>query len=99
MVFCALYMAVASLLTVWDMMIPLVFAPLVGLICTAECFDAGRCYQFSLYYGEDEEAEWFEEPRCEVCHGTDFREIAGRLVCNTCGEVMEVDHGKDKTRL
>lgn len=97
MVFCALYMAAASLLTVWELMIPLVFAPMVGLICTAECFDAGRCYQFEIERKQSGETEWFEEPRCEVCHGKDFREIAGRLVCNTCGEVMGVDHGTDQT--
>lgn len=32
---------------------------------------------------------------CKRCHGTDFRKVADRLVCNTCGEVME--HGKDET--
>lgn len=95
-VFCALYMAIASLLTVWELMIPLVFAPMVGLICTAECFDAGRCYQFEMERDFDE-LKFFGEPRCEVCHGKDFREIAGRLVCNTCGEVMGVDHGTDQT--
>lgn len=110
MVFCALYMAAASLLTVWELMIPLVFAPMVGLICTAECFDAGRCYQFSLYYGEDkseeelfddmeraEAAAGFRAMKCEKCNGMAFRMVAGRFVCNTCGEVMGVDHGTDQT--
>lgn len=93
MVFCALYMAAAPLLAVWGLMILLVFSPLVGLICTAECFEAGRCYQFEVEQEQSGSAEWFEEPHCEVCHGTEFREIAGRLVCNTCGEVM--GHGKE----
>ena len=109
-VFCALYMAAASLLTVWDLMIPLVFAPMVGLICTAECFDAGRCYQFSLYYGEDESEEelidameWMDAAtgvkamKCEKCNGMAFRMVAGRFVCNTCGEVMGVEYGERET--
>ena len=97
---CAVYMAAAVLLTAWDFMLPLVFAPLVGLICTAESFAEGRCYQLSIDMNAMEQAGGKEpvvnwEP-CEACNGTEFRVIAGRLVCNTCGEVMEVDHGAEE---
>lgn len=92
---CALYSTVAAIAAVFGFFWAEAFMPLVCMICAAACFELGRDYQFELYYGNDEETEFFEEPRCEVCNGADFREIAGRLVCNTCGEVMK--HGEDET--
>ena len=34
---------------------------------------------------------------CKRCHGTEFRKVADRLVCNICGEVLEVENGTGKT--
>lgn len=107
----ALFMAVALLLARNGIWVPAVFGAVLGILSAAECFELGRDYQFEAERNFDElemklkkkEFEWqiVEEKTyakvlcCKRCHGTEFRKVADRLVCNTCGEVME--HGNDET--
>lgn len=102
MAVCAVFAAVGAVLTLRDIYFWAAFSPLVGMICAAECFEAGRTYQFlyeeevksqSAFLGQDDLVRW---KHCEHCHGTEFRKVAGRLVCNTCGEVLEVNHGEEE---
>lgn len=89
------------------------FIPLVCMICAAACFELGGEYQFEAERNfdelkmkpENEKFEWqnVEENTyakvlcCKRCHGSEFRKVADRLVCNICGEVMGVDHGEKET--
>lgn len=104
----AFYSAAALIMSIaWGWSWAAAFIPLVYMLCAAACFELGReyrDYQFAVYYGTEEEEVgqdlvWMEEANgiqtvnCKRCNGVFFRMVAGRLVCNTCGEVMEEDHG------
>ena len=92
-VFSAVYAMMAAIAVVLGFFWAEAFVPLVSMICAAACFELGRDYQVEMARERREVTVRFEEQHCNVCRGTDFREIAGRFVCNTCGEVME--HGKE----
>lgn len=110
-VFSALYATAAAVAAVFGFFWAEAFVPLICMICAAACFELGRDYQFEeerkfadlKMKPENEKFEWriVEENTyakvvcCKRCHGSEFRKVADRLVCNTCGEVME--HGKDET--
>lgn len=113
MAVCAVFTAVGAALTLLDIYFWAEFSPLVGMLCAAECFEAGRTYQF-LYeeeakdrggFFQQDDFAWVEAKtglkakRCETCKGTVFRMVAGRFVCNTCGEVLGVEHGEEETGL
>lgn len=105
-VFSALYATAAAIAAVFGFFWAEAFVPLICMICAAACFELGRDYQFELYYEEPDEEElesdmaWVEAAtgmramKCKKCNGMAFRMVAGRFVCNTCGEVME--HGKEE---
>lgn len=99
---CAFYSAAALIMSIaWGWSWAAAFIPLVCMLCAAACFELGRDYQYEIYCGEDEDWLKPEGPMvvdfgCKRCKGTQFRMIAGRLVCNICGEVMGVDHGEDE---
>ena len=108
-VFSALYATVAAILAAGGFFWAEAFVPLICMICAAACFELGRDYQFELYYeGLDEsglelEMERIEQKagfrvmKCKKCNGMAFRMVADRLVCNICGEVLEVDNGTGET--
>ena len=101
-VFGALYATVAAILAAGGFFWAEAFVPLICMICAAACFELGRDYQYELYYEEPNEEErepetGFRAMKCKRCNGMAFRLIAGRYVCDICGEVLEVDHGTGET--
>ena len=108
-VFSALYATVAAILAAGGFFWAEAFVPLICMICAAACFELGRDYQFEVYYdGPDEEdveraMAWIEAAngiravKCKKCNGMAFRMVADRLVCNICGEVLEVENGTGET--
>lgn len=112
-VFGALYATVAAILAAGGFFWAEAFVPLICMICAAACFELGRDYQFEVERDFDElemnlkkeEFEWkvvegntyAKVLCCKRCHGTEFRKVADRLVCNICGEVLEVENGTGKT--
>ena len=101
-VFGALYATVAAILAAGGFFLAEAFVPLVCMICAAACFELGRDYQYELYYEESDEEERELETGCRVmkckrCNGMAFRLIAGRYVCDICGEVLEVENGTGET--
>lgn len=103
-VFSALYATVAAILAAGGFFWAEAFVPLICMICAAACFELGRDYQYELYYEEPEpdmeetDAETgFRAMKCKRCNGMAFRMVAGRYVCDICGEVLEVENGTGET--
>jgi hypothetical protein len=101
-VFSALYATVAAILAAGGFFWAEAFVPLICMICAAACFELGRDYQYEIWRGEDEDWLKPEEPivvdfGCKRCNGMAFRMVAGRYVCDICGEVLEVENGTGET--
>ena len=92
----ALYVWMATVLAVLEIYMPACMTLVVGLLCGKECVQCGvdlerwRRVKLSVEQQAKEAAihgVWRQH--CRNCGYTGFRVIAGRLVCNCCGEVFQ----------
>lgn len=95
---CAGYVWLAALLNLLEIYLPAYFALIVGLVCGYACMHCGvelereRRKELGRQQDEwDEMAAGVRRSRCKNCGYEGFRIIAGRMICNCCGEVMDHD--------
>lgn len=93
----ALYIWMAAVLDKVGLCLPLVFALVVGIFCGYNCLLCGQDLERERRKELDEQRDACDEIatgeriRCKNCGCQEFRIIAGRLICNCCGEVTDVD--------
>lgn len=92
----AMYIWVSALMVQVEIYIPACFALAIGLLCGYACMNCGRDIERRRWIHlvvenkEKQEAETGRRQiRCRNCGYGGFRTIAGRLICNCCGEVLE----------
>ena len=93
---CAGYVWLAALLNLLEIYLPAYFALIVGLVCGHACIQCGvdmeRWRRVKLKVEEQAKdavlhGAW--KQHCRTCGYEGFRVVAGRLVCNCCGEVFQ----------
>ena len=92
----ALYVWMAVILAMLEIYLPACMTMVVGLLCGKECMQCGvdleRWRRVKLAVKEKEMekiATGAMKQYCKRCGYTGFRVIAGRLICNCCGEVFQ----------
>lgn len=92
----ALYVWLAAILAMLEIYLPACMTLVVGLLCGKECVKCGvdleRWRRVKLKVEEqykDAALKGAWQQCCQKCGYEGFRVIAGRLVCNCCGEVLQ----------